>query len=151
MAAGGLGDVENHDRGVLPEGAAEAEPEVHGDADHERDVRLRQGEGAGAREEERMVGWDAAARKAVEEDGDAQRLGELEEGLLAMTPVEVGAGHDDGPLGLAEQASNPLDLGGVRAPYGLPHAYAWGSGFGSAHEDVVEREVEKGGAPVRSE
>ena len=42
MAALGLGDVDDHDLGVLPEGGAEAEPEVHRDADHERHVGLFQ-------------------------------------------------------------------------------------------------------------
>ena len=71
MVALGLGDVDRDDLRLLAERAAEAEPEVHRHADHERDVGALQRRAARAREEARVVGRQAAARQAVEEHRDA--------------------------------------------------------------------------------
>ena len=57
-----------------PNDAAEAEPEVHRHADHERHVGAFQRLRARAREEQLVVGRHAAARQAVEEHRDPQRL-----------------------------------------------------------------------------
>ena len=73
----GLGDVDDDQLAVRAERLAEAEPEVHRHADHERDVGALEPGAARAREEERVVGGQAAAREAVEEHGDAGGLGEL--------------------------------------------------------------------------
>ena len=68
---------------------------------------------AGAAEVELVVGGQAAAAHAVEEDGDAERLGELAELLLGVGPVEAGAGHDRRALGLGQQLRRLLGaLGG---------------------------------------
>ena len=66
-----LGAVDDHELGLLAEGLPEAEPEVHRHADDERDVGALQAVRARAREEQLVVGGHAAARQAVEEDGDA--------------------------------------------------------------------------------
>src|SRR5438876_12037745 len=87
--AAGL-DVERDDLRLLAEAGAEAEAEVERDADDERDVGLLQPLAAGAGEAELVVGRQAAPAHAVEEDGDAERLGEGAELLLPARPVEPG-------------------------------------------------------------
>ena len=89
MVALGLGDVDRDDLRLLAERLAEAEPEVHRHADDERDVGALERGAARAREEELVVGGDAPAREAVEEDGDPARLDELAQRALAVAPVEV--------------------------------------------------------------
>jgi hypothetical protein len=99
MMALGLGHIDHHDLRVLAERAAEAEPEVHRHADHQGDVRPLQPVGACPREEQLVVGRHAATCKPVEEHGNPQRLGQLEQRLLATSPVEIGPGHDHRALG----------------------------------------------------
>ena len=66
---------------------------------------------AGAAEGELVVGGQAAAAEAVEEDRDAERLGQRPQLLLAAAPVEAGAGHDRRPLGAGQQRRRLLDPG----------------------------------------
>ena len=86
MAALGLGRVDHDDLRVLAEGPAEAEPEVHRHADHQRHVGALQRLRARAREEQLVVGGDAAAREPVEEHRDPQRLGQPRELLARRAP-----------------------------------------------------------------
>ena len=84
-----------------------------------------------------MVGGQAAAAHAVEEDRDAERLGERAQLVLAARPVEAGAGHDHRALGPGEQLRRLLDAVGR-----LPADAAGGArhlGLG-LHEDDVERD-----------
>ena len=71
---------------LLADRAAEAEAEVERDADDEGDVGLLQALAAGAAEAELVVGGQAAAAHAVEEDGDPERLGERAELVLRRAP-----------------------------------------------------------------
>ena len=74
-----------------------------------------------------MVGGHAAAREPVEEDGDAAAPRRARAAPLAAPPVEVGAGHDHRPLGLAQQRDGALE----RAPVGAAGAGGAGTGSGS--------------------
>ena len=134
------------DLGLLAEGAAEAEPEVERHADDQGHVGALQAGAAGAAEGELVVGGDAAAAHAVEEDRDAERLGERLQLVLAVGPVDAGAGHDHRALGAGEQRRGLLGavggLGGRRARRGGD------LGLG-LHEDDVERIVEEGRAARR--
>ena len=78
------GDVEPDDLRLLAEAAAEAEPEVHRHADHQRHVGALQRGRAGAAESELVIGGQAAAAEAVEEDWDPERLGERPQLPLAV-------------------------------------------------------------------
>ena len=71
------------------ERAAEAEPEVERNADHQRHVGLAETRAARAGEEQLVVGGHAAAGQPVEEHRDLQLLGQREQLLLAAAPVEV--------------------------------------------------------------
>ena len=95
--------------GLLAEAAAEAEPEVDRHADDERDVGALQAGAAGAAEGKLVVGGEAAAAQAVEEDRDPERLGEGAQLLPRRAPVEAGAGHDHRPLGRRQQRRRLLD------------------------------------------
>ena len=68
--------VEPDQLGLLAEAAAEAEPEVDRDADDERHVGAPEPGAARAAEGKLVIGGEAAAAEAVEEDGDAERLGQ---------------------------------------------------------------------------
>ena len=72
--------------------------------------------------------------------------------LLAVAPVEVGAGHDHRALGVAQQRDRALDRVAVGRRAGSPGRAAPRPARGSArlHEDVVEREVEERRAGVRA-
>ncbi len=105
----GLGEVDRHDLGLLAEGAAEAEPEVHRDADHQRHVGALERGAARAGEEVRVVGRQAAPGQPVEEDRDADGLGERAQRVLTVTPVEVRAGHDHGTVGVAQECRGAVD------------------------------------------
>ena len=102
-------DVEADHLRLGAEAAAEAEPEVERHADDERDVGALQRGRAGAAEGEVVVGGQAAAAEAVEEDRDAERLGQRPQLVLAARPVEPGAGHDHRPLGPGQQRRGLLD------------------------------------------
>ncbi len=58
-----------------------------------------------------MVGGQAAAPEAVEEDRDPERLGQRPQLLLAAAPVEAGAGHDRRPLRSGQQRRRLLRPG----------------------------------------
>ena len=149
MRALGRRDVDRDHLGLGREGGAEAEPEVERDADHQRDVGAAQPGAARAGEGELVVGGHAAAAQAVEEHGDPQRLGQRAQCLLAVAPVQVGAGHDHRALGVAQQHCRPLErvAVGAGAPPRLGQRLVSGGGLG-LHEHVVEREVQEGGARV---
>jgi hypothetical protein len=100
--------IQVDDLGLLAEARPEAEPEVERQADREGDVRLLQALPAGAAEAQLVVGGEAAAAHAVQEHGDAERLGERPQLLLPARPVEAGAGHDRGALGRGEQGRRLL-------------------------------------------
>ncbi len=72
-----------------PKRAAEAEPEVERHADHQGDVAALERGAAGAGEVELVVGRQAAPPESVEEDRDAERLGQLAQLGLGLGPVEV--------------------------------------------------------------
>src|SRR3954451_9514495 len=91
-----LGGVERDLVRLLAGRAAECEAEVERDADDQRDVGLLQALAAGAAEAELVVGGQAAAAHAVEEDGYLEGLGEGAELLLSVRPVEAGTGHNRG-------------------------------------------------------
>ena len=146
----GLGDVDHDELAVLAERLAEAEPEVHRDADHERDVGALQAGAARAREEERVVGRQAAAREPVEEDRYAERLGQRAQRRLAVAPVEVRAGHDHRPLGVAQQRRGAVEHAPV-GRRGRMRDVLRGLGLLGLHEDVVEREVDERRAAVRAQ
>ena len=78
-----------------------------------------------------MVGGQAAAREPVEEHGRAERLGEGAQLRLAARPVEVGAGHDHRPLGLAQQRDRALERAPV-GPQAADRRRGAGSGSGSS-------------------
>ena len=130
------------------EGGAEAEPEVHRHADHQRDVGLAERGAAGARERQPVVGRHAAAGEPVEEDRDAAPLGQRLQRALAAPPVEVRAGHDHRPLGVLQQRQRAVQrrAGGLQRAWGAGRSELLGVGLG---EDDVEREVEEHGAGVR--
>ena len=71
-----------------------------------------------------MVGGQAAAAEPVEEDGDAERLGQRPQLALAVAPVEAGAGHDHRALGGGEQRRRLLHP----ARPGAPRCDGGGSG-----------------------
>jgi hypothetical protein len=62
-----------------------------------------------------VVGGQAAAAHAVEEDRNPERLGERAQLELAVGPVEARAGHDHRALGLGEQPRRLLGVLGDRA------------------------------------
>ena len=101
---------------------------------------------ARAREEVRVVRGQAAAREAVQEDRDAERLGERAERQLAVAPVEVGARHHTGrsaaraarPPARSRRRPRPAAR---RGPAATPGVRVVG-----LHEDDVERQVEEGWA-----
>ena len=87
LAVSALGaGVEADQLRLLAEAAAEAEPEVDRHADHQRDVGPLEPGAAGAAEGELVVGGQAAAAEAVEEDRDPERLGQRPQLLLAAGP-----------------------------------------------------------------
>src|SRR5436309_5390879 len=88
-----LGDVERDELRLLADRAAEGKAEVERDADDEGHVGLLQALAARAAEAELVVGGQAAAAHAVEEDGYLEGLGQGAELLLPVRPVEAGAGH----------------------------------------------------------
>ena len=133
----------DHDLGLLAERAAEAEPEVHRHADDERDVGALQPVAARAREEQLVVGGHAAARQAVEEHRDAERLGERAQRLLAVAPVEVRAGHDHRALGVAQQRRRALDVAAAGPAAASRQRRRGAVGLGRLHEHEVEREVDE--------
>ena len=67
-----------------------------------------------------MVGWDAAAPQPVQEDRDPERLGECQELLLSPAPVQVRAGHDHRPVGLAQLRHRGVELADIRLLDELP-------------------------------
>ena len=138
-----LDHVERDELRLLADRAAEGEAEVERDADDEGDVGLLEALAAGAAEAELVVGGQAAAAHAVEEDGDAERLGEGAELLLPVGPVEAGAGHDRGALGLRQQRGGFLGAIGRLAGRSLRRGRHLGLGLG---EDHVERVVDEGRA-----
>ena len=95
------------------------------------------------REAELVVGGQAAAAHAVEEDGDPERLGEGAQLLLPVRPVEAGAGHDRRALGVGEQRGGFLGAIGRLAGRSLRRGRHLGLGLG---EDDVERVVDEGRA-----
>ena len=73
-----------------------------------------------------------------------QRLGERAQRVLAAAPVEVGAGHDHRPLGVAQQRDRALERAAVgAAPRAAPATSAPLARRLGLHEDEVEREVEE--------
>jgi hypothetical protein len=114
VVALGLGAAQHDDLRLVAERAAEPQPEVHRHADDERDVGALQRLASRAREEELVVGGHAAARQPVEEDRDPAALGELQQGALALAPVQVGAGHDHRASRVVEQRQRALDALGHR-------------------------------------
>ena len=134
------GGVEPDQLRLLAEAAAEAEPEVDRHADDERHVGPLQAGAAGAAEGQLVVGGEAAAAQPVEEDGDPERLGQRPQLLLAVAPVEAGAGHDRRPLGAVQQRRRLLDPGG-RLRLGDRGGRDLGLGLA---EDDVERVVDEG-------
>ena len=154
----GLGHVDDNDLGVVAERTAEAKPEVHRHADDDRHVGALQRLPAHAREEQLAVGRHAAARQAVEEHRDAQRLRERQQRLLPVAPVEVAAGHDHRALGLREEKPGRPDR---RARRGRARALREAGPLavlalrtrrvGRLHEHVVHREVDERRTAVRRE
>jgi hypothetical protein len=106
--------ADHDDLGVVAERPAEAEPEVHRHADHKRDVGALERCAAHAREEGRVVGGHAAARKPVQQHGNLELRAERLERLLAVRPVQAGARHDRRALGPAKQLDRLLDAFGGR-------------------------------------
>ena len=100
-----------------------------------------------------MVGRHAAARQAVQEDGDLKLLAERAQGVLAVRPVEPGAGHHHGPLGVAQQLGRAVQR--VAVGLGRPRRVRQRGGgvcvHRRLHEHLVHREVEEGGAGGRLE
>ena len=76
-----------------------------------------------------------------------QPLGEREQRLLAVAPVEVRAGHDHRALGLAQQRRGALDVGAPGRP--RRRAAAPARRRPRPPEDVVHREVDERRARVR--
>ena len=64
---------------------------------------------AGAAEGKLVIRREAAAAEAVEEDRDSERLGQRLKLVLAVGPVEAGAGHDRRPLRRGQQRRRLLD------------------------------------------
>ncbi len=98
---------------------------------------------AGAAEGELVVGGQAAAAEAVEEDRDAERLGQRPQLVLAAAPVEAGAGHDRRPLGRGQQRRRLLDARRPGRASADRRRRDLGLGLG---EDDVERVVDEGRA-----
>uniref|UniRef100_A0A6J6A1Q1 Unannotated protein n=1 Tax=freshwater metagenome TaxID=449393 RepID=A0A6J6A1Q1_9ZZZZ len=147
----GLGAVNDEDLRLFAERAAETESEVHRDADDKCHVGALQRLSASPREEEVVVGRDAAARQAVEEDGNPALVNELKQSLLAMPPPKVGAGHDYRPFGLRQQCHGLVDparrsrlQGCVRELRGSADLFSFG-------KDDVEREIDERRAAVRGQ
>ena len=69
-------DVEPDQLRLLGDAGAEAEAKVERHADHQRHVGAAEAGAAGAAEGELVIGRQAAAPQAVEEDRDAERLGQ---------------------------------------------------------------------------
>jgi hypothetical protein len=89
-----------------------------------------------------VVGGQATAAEAVEEDGDPERLGQRPQLVLAAAPVEAGPSHDRRPLGRGQQRRRRLDPL-RRAGLGLRRSRYLRVGLG---EDDVERVVDEGRA-----
>ena len=125
-----------------PKLLAEAEPEVERHADHERDVGPLQPGAAGAAEAELVVGGQAAAAEAVEEDRDAERLGQRPQ--LAPRPGPSRGRCRPSSTGRSAPASSA-------AASSTPSAGAAPPGSGGRRrsrlrlaEDDVERVVDEG-------
>ena len=101
--------VEPHYLRLLAEALAKAEAEIERHADHERHVGALQPGAAGAAEAQLVVGGQAAAAEAVEEDRNAESLGQCPQLDLSPAPVETGPRHDDRALGRGEQCRGLLD------------------------------------------
>ena len=107
------------------------------------------------RAREKNSSWSAGTQpraRPFRNTGIAQLLGQRAQRVLAVGPVEAGAGHDHRALGAAQQLGGPLDV---------PSAAGSASGSGSVdrrvgvhvglHEHVVEREVDERGPGRRPE
>ena len=147
----GLDPVDDDDLGLLTEGLAEGQPEVHRHADDDRYVGLAQAGRAGPGEEELVVGRHAAPRQAVEEDRDTALADELLQGPLAVAPPEAGAGHDHRALGVGQQRHRPVDPLGRNRLGGRVGQRRRGPGLRALGEDDVEREVDEGRPAGRGE
>ena len=80
------GGVEPDELGLLAERGAEAEAEVERKADRERDVGLLQAVAAGAGERKLVIGGQAAAAHAVQEDRRARAPRQARAARLRRAP-----------------------------------------------------------------
>ena len=151
MVAQRLRAIDHDDLGVLAERPAEPEAEVHRHADDERDVGVRERRAARTAEEQLVVRGHAAARQAVEEDGDPPLAHEPLQRALAVTPVEVRAGHDHRALGVAQQRDRAVEAVGRRGLGRRVRKRRRRLLLLGLHEDDVEREVEERRARVRGD
>ncbi len=142
--------VDDHDLGVLAERRAEAQPEVHGHPDHQGHVGLLEALPSRARECKLVVGGHASAPQPVHEHGDPELLGQRAQGILTVSPVEAGAGHDHRTLRAAQQLDGPLGARRGRQGAVVQRVDRRVGVRVGLHEHVVEREVEEGGPAGRT-
>ena len=152
MTALGLGHVDHDDLRVIAKGAAKAETKVHRNPDHECDVGSLKRVRARPRKEQLVVGGNATAGEAVQEDRNAQRLRKLKQLGLAVPPIEIRPGHHDRTLSRAQQLGRPFDRPTVRPP---ARTWWWTVervlGLGGLHEHVIHRKIDKRRSAMRGQ
>ena len=142
--------VDRDDLGVLAERVAEAEPEVHRHADHQRDVGALQPLSARPRE---ASSWSAGMQpraQPVDEHRDPQLLGDRPQRVLAVRPVEPVPAMITGrsaPRSSSAAASTPRPPG---TSSGSTSDAGPSASTSTLHEDVVHREVEERRAAGRA-
>ena len=90
-----------------------AQAEVELGADQQDDIRLAQRRAPRLRAEQRVVGRQAAARRAVQEDWRAEPLGQGAQRRRRVIPPDRRAGEDHRALGLRQQRRRAGDLARV--------------------------------------
>jgi hypothetical protein len=131
MSATGLGHVDRHDVGLLPERRAEPEPEVHGNpTTSARSAPLSPCERARAKNSSWSAGTQPRASPLRNTGCAASRRGQ--QLRFSASPVEVRPGHDHGALGPAQQRDGALERLGSAAPAPRPAPGAAGPGSGSS-------------------
>ncbi len=144
MLALGLGTVRHDELGLRSEHLAEAQPEIHRDADDERHVRLAQRFCPRPREGQRMVGGDNAAGHPVHQHRDLPFFGQTQQRGLRVTPPDVGSGHDHRPLRSRKQVGGAVQGVHIRRRWrGQVGKRARAAGILGHRKRVIHREVDE--------
>ena len=150
MVAAGLDAVGHDELGLFAEHLAEAEPEIHRHADHQRHVGPAQCLRPGPRKRHRVVGGHHTAGHPVHQHRDLPFLGKPQQRRLGVSPPDVCARHDHRPPRRGQQTRGTLQGPGIRAR-GRWHggqcagpAVIFRRRKGMVHRDVDESHTRRG-------